>query len=378
MVKILVIEDEDQIREEVMDWLQFEGYEVNGAPNGRVGLESIYADTPHLIVCDIDMPEVDGHEVLIEVRSNPNLMQIPFVFLTAAADHDAVRRGMNMGADDYITKPFTHAEVIDTIRVRLSKKAAQDVQLQSYVDSLTVALNDEREKRQLKSRLIAMFSHDFRNPLASVLSSSAILRNYEDRLGPERKQQYLDRIDGAVHLLIQMLDDMLMLAKMESGHANYAPEPTNVGELISAIMEEFRLIDNDAHTLKLQDSLAASVQADPKLIRQIISNLIANAIKYSPEQTDICTSLSASGNKIIIRIEDHGIGIPQESLPKLFDPFHRAPNAKHVKGTGLGLSIVKDCVERHAGQISVQSELNKGTTFAVELPLTFASSVSAH
>jgi len=128
MAKILVIEDEYDIRDEVMNWLQFEGYEVIGAENGRKGLEAIRRERPDLVLCDVSMPEMDGHEVLIELRSDVNYNQLPFVFLTAAADRASVRQGMNLGADDYVTKPFTISEITNVVRARLEKQEHLQVQ----------------------------------------------------------------------------------------------------------------------------------------------------------------------------------------------------------------------------------------------------------
>lgn len=369
MPKILIIEDEDQIREEMMDWLQFEGFDVIGAANGRLGLEAIYKETPDLIVCDIAMPEVDGHRVLIELRANVNFSHIPFIFLTASADRASVRQGMNLGADDYLAKPFTHAEVLSTVNSRLEKKAVYENQLNQQLETITSALTEEREKRLLKSRLVAMFSHDFRNPLASILSSSGIIRTYGDRIDPEKKKQHFDRIDGAVHLLVQMLDDMLMVAEMESGYLKYSPVSMNVVTFIKGIIDEFSLIDHNDHLITLENTHKHQIEADPKLLRQIITNLISNALKYSAPQSEVKVQVSGECHQLIIAVSDQGIGIPEESIPYIFEPFHRANNVKDLKGTGLGLNIVKDCVERHNGQITVDSKLGVGTTFTVTLSL---------
>jgi len=243
MTKILVIEDEFDIRDEVMNWLQFEGYEVVGAANGKIGLNAIYTEQPDLVICDINMPDMDGHQVLIEVRSDENFVHLPFVFLTAAADRSAMRTGMNLGADDYLTKPFSHADIIDTVSVRLGKLG----QIQSQIDHLSSVIDMEREQRLLKSRLVGMFSHDFRNPLASILSSSNILQSYSDRLTPERQQEHFRRIDGGVQLLLQMLDEMLMVAEIENGQLTLHRQSTNLGRQIERLIEDFRLIDGEKH-----------------------------------------------------------------------------------------------------------------------------------
>jgi two-component system, sensor histidine kinase and response regulator len=370
MTKILVIEDEPDIRDEVIDWLQFEGYTAIGAANGRQGLEQIYLDPPDLIVSDIAMPEMDGYEVLLEVRLNPRFIQIPFIFLTAVSDRESVRKGMNMGADDFVSKPFTHAELLNSIHTRLDKKYAQEMQLQEQLERLHSDLTEEREKRLLKSRLVAMFSHDFRNPLSSILSSSSIIRNYEDRLTYERKLQYLDRIDGSVRLLMQMLEDMLMVAEMEGGHFEFKPQQFDLTALVSAIVDEFQLIDQGAHKFTFSSALQHFTFADPKLLRQIVANLLSNAIKYSAAGTEVKITLDEAEGQLSLTVEDHGIGIPADSLPLLFEPFHRAENAKTIKGMGLGLTIVKQSVDLHGGTIYVESIPGERTCFAVVLPQT--------
>ena len=371
MSKIIMIEDDQQIREEVMDWLRFEGYETLGAGNGRIGLNIIQQEMPDLIICDIAMPVMDGHEVLIAVRSDVSLAHIPFIFLTADVSHNSVRHGMNLGADDYLTKPFTHAEVLGTIRSRLNKRVTQETEIQAQLSKFSEALSEEREKNLLKSRLVAMFSHDFRNPLASILSSSNIIRNYETRLTPERKNYHFDSIDGAVYRLVQMLEEMMMVAEMEGGHLDYIPQPMDLEAFIQPTMEEFRLIDQNAHFLICNNEVKKPIVADSKLLRHIMTNLISNALKYSSAGKAVHITIAEKSDTFTITVQDLGIGIPADEINHLFDPFYRASNAKHVKGTGLGLSIVKNCVERHLGQISVTSEVGVGTTFVVTLPLVF-------
>lgn len=369
MTTILVIEDEAPIRDEVIDWLRFEGFRVIYAGNGRIGLELARQNKPDLILCDIAMPEMNGHEVLVEIRSNPDLTHLPFIFLTADADRHAIRKGMNLGADDYLTKPFTHAELLNAIHARLQKRAFQEIQQQEQIAMLNEAFQEEQKKRLLKSRLMAMFSHDFRNPLTLILMASSILSEGDDQLSPERKAHQHDRIRGSVHLLLQMLDDMLLVAEMESGYLEYTPKAIHLGNFSEKIVQEFRLIDQGSHQISCHIGLVGEVEADRKLFRQILANLLSNAIKYSPADSEITVYLREENGRIYLEVADQGIGIPAESVPHLFEPFHRANNAKQVKGTGLGLTIVKECADHHRGEIELQTELGKGSRFIVQFPL---------
>lgn len=368
MARLLVVEDEDQIRQEVVEWLQFEGHDVIGAADGVLGLEAARNQLPHLIICDVAMPRMSGHEVLLEIRADPHLNQTPFIFLTAAADRRAMREGMTMGADDYLTKPFTHAELINAVETRLKRKADQDARWKVRVDELRAALSMEREKRDRNLQLAAMFSHDFRTPLTTILMCSDMLRQPGDLLSGDRRELLLDRVEGSVNLLLQMLDDMLTVAEMEAGHLKCLPEPLELSNYVAAIVDECRLIFGHTHTLTLSTEGAVELSADPKLVRQLTTNLISNAVKYSANNSKVTISVTSAADEGCIAITDEGIGIPPDAIDRIFEPFQRAENASRVRGSGLGLSIVKQAVELHGGAIEVESALGVGSTFRVRLP----------
>ncbi|MBE2267814.1 MAG: hybrid sensor histidine kinase/response regulator [Anaerolinea sp.] len=369
MPKILLIDDESLLRDEVADWLEFEGYEVLTAENGLTGLEKAACEVPDLIVCDIAMPALDGHGVLLEVRSNPQLNHIPFIFLTASANYEAMRRGMNLGADDYLTKPFKRIDLLEAIRSRLRKYEEQQEAAHMQLEAVSRAFAEQEERRLLKSRLVAMFSHDFRNPLASILSSSELLKNYEARMSADHKRQHLDRIGGSVRLLLQMLDDMLAVAEMEHGHLKYRPQPVDIGAFMRDVIDEFRLIYSDQYTFVFEEAHSGLIESDPRLLRQILNNLISNAVKYSPSGSTVTARLQGSDSGLQVHIVDQGIGIPEEDQAHLFDAFYRAENVRDAKGSGLGLTIVREAVTLCGGEIHVLSEVGRGSIFTVELPI---------
>lgn len=365
MTKILIIEDEFDIREEVADWLRFEGYEVCTASNGRQGLAAIFAESPDLVLCDIAMPEMDGHQVLIEVRSDSTHGQMPFIFVTAAVDREAVRKGMNLGADDYLTKPFTRREVLMMVEARLGKQQ----QIQTQLDHLSQMVDAEREQRLLKTRQVGMFSHDFRTPLTTILSSSSILQMYGDRLTAEQWQKHFRRIDGSVQRLIHMLDDMLLIAGIENGRLAVNPRPTDLAGIIHKVVDDFVLIDSASHPISVDLSVPPSVELDPMLVEHILINLVSNAVKYSPPGSPIHIRADTHDHQIWVAVQDAGIGIPEKDLPNLFTPFFRAGNASHIKGTGLGLALVSELLTLCSGTIDVTSELDRGSCFTIALPL---------
>lgn len=368
MSKILIIDDEQPLRDEVSDWLQFEGHEVLTAENGRIGLEMIIRDHPDLIICDIAMPEMDGRTVLLEVRANPTVNHLPFIFLTASATYESIRRGMDLGADDYLTKPFRHGDLLKAIESRLRKQAEQKAHAHQQLEAVNKAFQEEQERRLLKSRIVAMFSHGFRNPLFAITSAVNLIENYGERLDAKRKHTYLQRISGSARLLLQMLDDMLLAAELENGHLEYHPQPIELVPLLETLLDEFRMIYDHSHQFSMEGDFAGMLTSDPKLVRAIVTNLLSNAVKYSPAGGPILVRVATDRAAITLQIVDQGLGISAADCQHLFEPFYRVDHGQGVKGTGLGLTIVHQAVTLCGGTIEVQSEVGKGSTFVVKLP----------
>ncbi len=369
MPKILVIDDENILRNEMTNWLIYEDYEVISAENGLEGVEQAIKHIPDLIICDVTMPYLDGFGVLLEVHSNPMTARIPFIFVTARASHEDIRQGMNLGADDYITKPFTRLQILDAIQSRLGKYAAREQIYKQDLRYLHNALAEEQQQRLLKARMVAMFSHDFRNPLATIMSSNNLLRDYADRMTPERKLTCFGRIETSVHQLVQMLDDMLIVSQIETGHLNLQPETLDVGQFFQQIVEEFQASHGEGHTIAFENHINMASLADTRLLRQISSNLISNAIKYSPRGSTVCVMLEKQADNYLLTIQDQGIGISEEDQKRLFEAFQRGRNVGEIAGTGLGLAIVKRALELYGGSIRMESVLKQGTTMFVTLPM---------
>jgi two-component system sensor histidine kinase/response regulator len=369
MKKILVIEDEKILREEVIEWLTLEDYEAVGAEGGMAGIETTFRFLPDLIICDITMPRLDGHGVLLELRSNLATADIPFIFMTARASYEDIRTGMDMGADDYITKPFSRMELLQAVQTRLEKKGIQQEQQQQKIEQWQEAFQQEHEQVQLKARLVAMFSHDFRNPLASIMSCNSLMMKYADRLDENQRLKHMNRIDASVRQLVQMLDDMLVVSQMETGNLDFKPEPLNIEDFLRKIVEEFQTIYDETYPLVFESQFNDTIMADSRLLRQIATNLISNAIKYSPQGSVVDILLKHHDGQFLLSVRDYGIGIPEVEQASLFNAFHRASNVGEVRGTGLGLAIVKQAAELHGGSVQLESHLGEGTIVTVTIPI---------
>jgi PAS domain S-box-containing protein len=257
---------------------------------------------------------------------------------------------------------------------------AEDITSRKQVEEeLYHTLQKERELRELKSRFISMTSHEFRTPLTTIQSSADLLERYRQRFSQEKQLTHLYRIQTAVERMIQMLNDILILGQAEAGKLEFDPTSVDLVQFCRNLVEDLQLAANPKNAVSeamLEErirftcqcqSLPASI--DEKLLRQILSNLLSNAIKYSPSGSTVQFNLTYVNDNAVFQIQDQGIGIPPEDQPHLFNSFHRAKNVGTIQGTGLGLAIVKQCVDLHGGEISLKSEIGKGTTFTVTLPL---------
>ncbi|MDX2100650.1 MAG: ATP-binding protein [Leptolyngbyaceae cyanobacterium bins.59] len=237
------------------------------------------------------------------------------------------------------------------------------------------ALSKEKELNELRNGFVSMVSHDIRTPLAIIISSAELLQHYADRLTDEKRQRYFQQIRDAVKRMQELLEDVLLITKTESGGLKYEPSPVNLEEFCRNLVEEVQMTTQGSREIVFTSSWetangsSPTYNMDPKLLHHIFVNLLSNAVKYSPQGGKIHFKVEGHKNDATFQIRDEGIGIPAEDLPKLFTSFHRGRNVGKIMGTGLGLSIVKSCVELHYGSIEVASEVGKGTTFTLTLPL---------
>jgi signal transduction histidine kinase len=218
-----------------------------------------------------------------------------------------------------------------------------------------------------------MTSHEFRTPLATILSSAELLRYYGDRLPAEEKLEIVGSIEGAVKRMTQMLDSVLMIGRADSGNLEFSPVPCKPHALSVALATEAaRAASADGSGVQRLDmhfpSVEAELMLDEKLLRHILGNLIGNAFKYSPADGRVRLEFAVDDREVVFVVADRGIGIPAEDMPRLFETFHRAGNVGNISGTGLGLAIVKRAVELHGGSMDVESMVGGGTRFSVRLP----------
>jgi signal transduction histidine kinase len=232
------------------------------------------------------------------------------------------------------------------------------------------ALEKEKELNELKSRFVTTASHEFRTPLATILSSVSLISKYNLTEEEDKRFKHINRIKSSVNNLTEILNDFLSLSRFEEGVVRNNPQEINIMEFSHDISEEMKGMLKEGQTIVYKHiGTDPTVKLDKQLLKNVFINLLSNAIKYSHEGKEISftTDNNISGN-IRITIKDNGIGIPESDQPLLFERFFRAQNAGNIQGTGLGLNIVKKYVELLEGEISFVSKLDLGSTFIVIIP----------
>ena len=237
-------------------------------------------------------------------------------------------------------------------------------------DEIHRLLLQEKELSDLKIQLFSMISHEFRTPLTVILSASQLLENgLKDADKSSRKNLY--RIQSSVKLMNQFLTDILILTRAESGNLSCQLEPLDIEAFCLNLVEDFQFINKNNTPIKfVSQGLMIRPYLDEKLLYSILSNLLLNAIKYSPTGAGISLILWKDSDRIVFQVRDHGIGIAEEDRGKIYEPFYRGQNVENIIGTGLGLAVVKKCVELHRGEIALDSQVDKGTSFTVKLPIS--------
>jgi signal transduction histidine kinase len=238
-------------------------------------------------------------------------------------------------------------------------------EIEAKDQELLIALDKEKQLNELKSRFVSLASHEFRTPLSAILSSTFLISKYAQSGDLQQQEKHLKKISTSVNLLTDILNDFLSVGKIEEGRVEVRRVIFNICDYLKNIVEEMNSLLKHKQEIRYLHEGEPEIELDPSLLRHIITNLISNAIKFSPEESSIYIDTKYESGSLVLKVKDHGMGIPPEDQPQLFGRFFRAANVTYIQGTGLGLHIIGKYVELMGGNITVESELNKGTTFII-------------
>lgn len=252
-------------------------------------------------------------------------------------------------------------------RTAILKDALQ--RLQQSQAELHQALDQERQLNEIKSRFVSMASHEFRTPLSTVLSSASLLARYTLSEEQDKRNKHIDKIKGSVKQLNDLLEDFLSLGRLDEGKVETNIQIFNLNDLIQETIEELKSVSGKHHRIMCEHTGAENIKSDKKLVKNILINLISNAIKFTEEQKKIIVYSSVTDKIAEVTLNDEGLGIPEEDMKHLFSSFFRARNVTNIQGTGLGLHIVKRYIELLNGKLDIDSKLGRGTRISFRIPI---------
>jgi len=365
--RLLVVEDEPNLLLGIRDILKLDGYEVITAQNGREALEALHAidgQLPDLIVSDIMMPQLDGIELLEEVRKHDNWVAIPFIFLTAKGEKSDVQRGKIMGVDDYLTKPFDADDLLVAVDARLRRQQALN-QLQAGAIST------------IKRSILTILNHEFRTPLTLVVAYAEMLKDTRiEEMDENELLMFLREINSGADRLRHLIENFIVLVELETGDANktfcWRKQPiTDLPGMIENLCEHtFKGREPERPYELYVSGTVPEFEADRDYLTMILRELLNNAIKFSEPEQPVEVHIDANDRELSIHVVDYGRGIPEAEQEKIWDNFYQVRREQFEdQGAGSGLAIVKGLVEVHKGRVSVRSRLGEGSRFTVSIPL---------
>jgi signal transduction histidine kinase len=361
MPKILVIDDDELVRDMIVVALRQHGLEALEAADGIEGVQLAKRSHPDLVLCDLQMPKLDGYGTLAALRQDQTTAAIPFIFLTGYADQKKMRQGMNLGADDFLSKPIAVPELLAAIQTRLEKHRLTREQA-------------ERRLHTLRSNITFSLPHEIRTPLSGIIGFAEVLRDDNANLKPDEISEMASLILKSAKRLGNLTENFLSYAQLEV----LASDPERV-----ALLRTERTTMLDMHIEELSKKKGEEVKRSNDIIlhlsggeaaistahmRRVVEELIDNALKFSHAGTVVELISERVEDTFRLRVTDAGVGMSAEEVSELqaYRQFHR--KEREQQGTGLGLAIVKRLVELYGGSLSIQSEVGKGTTVVVELP----------
>jgi signal transduction histidine kinase len=371
MIQVLLIEDnsaEARLLQEILKGDRSREFHLCHVKRLAEAVDRLRQDDFDVILLDLTLPDsqgLDSLDPLLEI--SPDL---PIVVLTNTNDDRLALEAVRRGAQDYLIKREVTLELLSrSLCYAIERKQTEEALRARVLESKT-QLKKEREINQQKNEFVSMLSHDFRNPLNKILLSAGLLEESRDRLTKEQQVNYFRMIRSAIKDMDQLLTEVLLLGRADSGRLSVQFDEVDLLEFCRQIADSLSIKTENRSPLlfSIEGQLERGLW-DVNLIKHALTNLIENAIKYSPLATPVEFRVKVESDRVIFHVEDRGIGIPESDRVHLFQPFYRGENVEGIPGTGLGLAIVTRCVEAHQGEIAVESQEGKGTIVTVTLPI---------
>ena len=365
--RILVIDDEKSNIVALTNILNTE-YKVYAVRDSREAVETVEKDMPDVILLDIVMPEIDGYEVISALKSSEKTRDIPVIFITGLDSAEAEEKGLTLGAADYIAKPF-HSAIV-RLRVQNQIKLIESNVVLKLKADLIAAKEQAEHLSRAKSEFLSRMSHEMLTPMNAIMGMMQIVMM---RSLPDHIKESMDEMDTASQNLLKLINDVLDVSGMEYGSFTLSESVFDFNEMVKDVLQELGYNASAKHQTfysSIAPEIPASLTGDEKRLKQVIFNLLGNAVKFTPEhgEIDFKARVLNEDNEMItlqIEVDDNGIGISDEQKNSLFDIFEQVDGGYKRKhgGIGIGLALSKRVIEMMDGNIWVESELKQGAKF---------------
>lgn len=364
MVRILVIEDEEPILENIVETLEINEYDVIKASNGTDGISYATDHQPDIILCDIMMNGMNGYDVLNHVRKTPEIALTPFIFLTAKSDRDSLRFGMELGADDYIPKPFTAEELLRAVQTRVNRFNE-------------VGEQANEELMATKKQLAHVISHELRTPLTSINMAVQLMSQQLDFLSTNDINDLVHTLGHGTNRLNRLVEQISLFVEAKSGlidstKINAISRPEQLWTLIIGAINHANYFVHRDHNVYINFDArdnGIEIRCYSQFITHALAEIIANAIVHSPTDGQVDITVKQYDKGIRIRIQDYGVGMTPEQTEQALQDFSQVNREeKEQQGVGIGLPLTKIIVEAHRGRLDIQSAVGQGTRVQVYLP----------
>jgi signal transduction histidine kinase len=372
--KILVIEDEDMVRQSYDDMFSFFGYDVESVPNGREGLSRITKQDYDIVVTDLNMPEMNGIEVLKYIKKKKPYIEV--IVITGYATLENAIEAMKVGAYDYFAKPVD----IEHVRIVISK-CVQQIQSRKENEELRSLTERLKELNELKDKFITITNHELRTPVTVLKGYVELIDYFLEDTRDENITEAIEIVSETMRELVGIVEQMHDISSFDYGKKRMVTGDVKIEKILDLIYKEMKILFEKRKIkfhLKVEKA-DVIISGDDKQLKRCLRELLQNALKFTPEggQVDIEYSANNKNKKIYIKVKDNGIGIPGDKLDLIFEPFYEVQNViNHMTsktefmggGIGLGLTLAKEVFESHKGELLLESEENQGSTFTVVLP----------
>jgi signal transduction histidine kinase len=375
--EILLLVEKKENRRLLLEWLAVNYVVLLPNSTGNGDLSELNQSFGMGIIDDLALKRHRKWVAAKKKAEHPVL--VPFLLITSRSDVGLATQFLWQTVDELIVAPIEKIELQARVEILLRSRQLS-LTLKLSHDQLDQSLRIANELKDSKTSLLYMISHDIRNPLNFIIGTTQMMTKYKLRLTDDKRQEFIDKIQASAKGIDLLLDDVLLIGKVESGKVAFCLIPLDLANFCNKLVEEFQTSqklkpENAQVALSfVNHSPSATACLESSLLRRILLNLLSNAIKYSLPNTQVTLELRVTETEAIFSVQDAGIGIPAEDQKRLFEFFYRAKNVGRIPGTGLGLSIVKKCVDLHGGEIAFTSIEGVGSKFTVRLPIAEVSS----